>query len=112
MSGRARASARLHPGRASFAADTGAVGWTDSLPSSPSGLAIANGVLYACSNAHLRVYAARNGAWLGKGGWCNGLPEIAQGAVYSTYGRLQVATLDGAMYTVARPDPRTLRPTR
>jgi hypothetical protein len=95
-----------------FTSVDGAMRWSITLPGPMTGLAIANDVLYACANYRVQVYAASNGAWLGQGGLCVSAPEIAQGAVYSTANKLQVATLDGATYTVARPDPRTLRPTR
>ncbi len=96
-----------------YDAETGATLWSVTVPGPPTGLAVANGVLYACWNYRVRAYATSNGGRLGSGGWCNGTPEIVDGTLFSVgNGRIYAATLDGAVGTVAvrRPDIGSLRP--
>jgi hypothetical protein len=98
-----------------YDADTLQAKWSITPTAPPTGLAVANGVLYACQVSRVVAYAASYGGRLSANiAPCAGAVEIAQGTVFSTTQRLYAATLDGASATVAspQPDPRSLRPTR
>jgi hypothetical protein len=95
-----------------YSAKTGLPIWTLSVSSQPSGLAVANGVLYACWGFRVSEYAASYGGELGSGDACNGPLAVVDGTVYSVEGQLFAATIDGAAVTrpSSRPDPKLLGP--
>lgn len=96
-----------------YDSNSGAAIWTDSVAAGPQGLAVANGVVYACVGYRLYMYYADYGGLIGDGGPCNGEPEIVNGRLYATDGKLYASTLSGATNTARsapRPDPRLLKP--
>jgi hypothetical protein len=97
---------------------TGATKWNVAT-GAVMGLAVANGVVYACTGSvfynSINAYDATTGARLWTGGNCIGQPIVANGVLYAAYGSLYAYDLTsarsarhGAAHS-RRPDPRRLR---
>jgi hypothetical protein len=92
-----------------FESGSGTESWSVATGGAVEGLAVANGVLYACeaggSGQELVAYDAAFGALLWSGGVCNSAPVVANGIVFGALGSISAYSLPGL-----NPNAATIRP--
>ena len=75
-----------------FNAANGAAYWTFN-GGYVSGISVANHVVYACVDSAIVALNASNGAYLWTGGFCSGVPLVANGIVYGSDANIYAFTI-------------------